>query len=815
MDAPSLLPPRSGPTQYALLIARELVGDWDGMGVRGKGVVLAFTSIYRLDPHSQSYSRPGSPRSCDHARIMGPFDVSQKWFAYEFLIDLGLQQVPTPATWIIEKACSQRAYRQGQTHTTFFVSNLEGHYEKYNPADFSESAFLPCGKGDRPTQFGTPEEVLTSSEWEIFGFHTIHRSVPPRTRMRLKLRDRPSAAAIIKAMQERPPPSRETAKRWFDLLARKGGFASDDLAIISEMEIVPIQYAPVVGSSDGTNPDNPQLVAPKKCFYSPPDPTKAHHWAIFTYVDYKEPANSFLKMCGAKANPDCSDIVEAMIANPSGYLNKIEVYLEKYDQDKAQAQKSYLDDLRQVAAGYHSLSRDLRTKIERAPIFISFSKNRLVSDGSVQTEYSLRLAREILIADDLESQRLFSEHIFVTPKEEVFENFYRDHGSQSLSAHVKHVVKHGTFVSDDKDLRNKVFDRLKIFLHDQERTRLSDFQVSRWKDEGVFTVKYCKTLDISKELEFEHVRQLEEKQLVPIQEPALAGIENIQGKDTLWVKHQPDSNRQDWYDVAVALCRIIFRMHKTHDTLLLMTILDASLEDLRRRGYDVDNIRQNFENEAKRVEREAKANGGGRKQKGDGLPAPPFFSLSNFFPNLRRKKNQAGDFVQSKMDDMVTAALDMCATDPDAKQAESTSNGNDRIKNACSADPPKEELETFSSILAELGALFGLEPGKLHIFHQQHDLELMGFNRNNAIYFNLAHFKDKHARLFKNNDNGRATTYAAWYFIIAHEIAHNKVFFHDEDHELLFSSLAQARLIAFKKLLEKKAPNATFCGSTG
>ncbi|KAF9235383.1 hypothetical protein BU15DRAFT_78058 [Melanogaster broomeanus] len=726
--------------------------------------------IYRPDPLHRVLGLP--VLVWGDARMIGPFGIPE--VRYEYLNEFGLRQFP-PLDLIIEKASSKDPPVRLSAYN-FFVNHLESHYEKYNPADFSESAFLPCGKGDRPTQFGTPEEVLTSAEWEIFGFHTIHRSVPQRTWMRLKLRDRPSAAAIIKAMKERPPPSRETAKRWFDLLARKGGFASDDLAIISEMEIVPIQYAPVVGSSDGTNPDSPQLVAPRKCFYSPPDPIKAHHRAIFTYVDYNESGNSFLKMCGAKANPDCSDIVEAMIANPPGYLNKIEMYLEKYNMDKAQAQKSYLDDLRQVAAGYHSLSRDLRTKIERAPIFISFGKSRLVSDvsdGSVQTECSLRLAREILIADDLESQRLFSEHIFVTPKEEVFENFYRDHGSQSLSAHVKHVVKHGTFVSDDKDLRNKVIDRLKIFLHDQERTRLSDFQVSRWEDEVVFTVKYCKTLDISKELEFEHVRQLEEKQLVPIQEPALAGIENIQGKDTLWVKHQPDSNRQDWYDIAVALCRIIFKMHKTHDTLLLMTILDASLDDLRRRGYDVDNIRQNFENEAKGVERAAKANGGGRKQKGDGSPAPPFFSLSNLFLNWRKKKNQSGEFVQNQMDDMVTAALKMCATDPDEKQVndnkskggkkqgdvkycksrethleqciERTTNGMTVSKTPGSADPPKEELETFSSILAELGALFGLEPGKLHIFHQQHDLELMGSNRNNAIYFNLAHFKDKRA----------------------------------------------------------------------
>jgi hypothetical protein len=94
------------------------------------------------------------------------------------------------------------------------------------------------------------------------------------------------------------------------------------------MAIVPFQPQRRV---DWTIPESvdPPAVPPNKCFYMPPDQTKAHHLAVFTYVDYRQPANSFLKMCGAKPNPDCSDIVEAMIENPQGYLNKIERYMEQ------------------------------------------------------------------------------------------------------------------------------------------------------------------------------------------------------------------------------------------------------------------------------------------------------------------------------------------------------------------------------------------------------------------------------------------------------------------------------------------------------
>ncbi|KAF9235050.1 hypothetical protein BU15DRAFT_78428 [Melanogaster broomeanus] len=697
--------------------------------------------------------------------------------------------------------------------------------------------------------------VFASPEWEIFGFHTI--AVPFRDRAKLKVKDRPTGAAIIQAMRENSPPSKHIARKWFELLAVKGILTADELVIISEMKIVPPQYASVIPSPDETTPKDAVVpaVEPNKCFYSIPDQSKAHHMAIFTYVNYEQTANRFLKMCGAKPNPDISDIVEAMIADPQGYLDKTEAYLAKFGLTKAQAYRRYLDDLRQVAAGYQTLTKELRDRMRNAPIFISLRNKRRALDrpfGAESQEYALKHAHEILIADELESQQLFSEHIFVTPKEEVFENFYRDHGSKSLSGCVNHVVKNVAAIrkSDAKDLHTFVWERLAIFLLDQESMRRSGFDVLKSMKEGGFTVKHCKSLEISKSLEFEHAIDLNGSE--PKSEHALAGIEVIDGIRTLWVvqeKKKPDNSRNRWYDIAVALCRVIFKTHKTHDTLLLMTILDAKLDDLKSRGYDVDAIKQNIEladpvrvpKESQPTPTEPTPDNQPNNTPDDPPTTPlrlPFFGniIDNLMGNAKEVKKQP--FDHRRIEDTVSRALRSCQSDAGSQRQENQDkskagkklrdvkycdshrtklvrcSNNDKqgmpvFKATDSRDPPEALLETFSLLLVDLRELFGLAPNHLHIFWQPDDTELMGFNRNNAIYLNLAHYDGKHANLPTDDDNSRATTYAAWYFIIAHEIAHNEVFFHDEDHELLVSLIAQRALTGLRQLLLDKAPGAT------
>ncbi|KIJ13860.1 hypothetical protein PAXINDRAFT_100530 [Paxillus involutus ATCC 200175] len=777
--------------------------------------------------------------------------------ACDILHSVGLQRHP-PIDVIIQKASGGDTEVRKLAYE-FFMEHLDDHYKEYNPADFSDSAFLPCGKGDKP-EFGTPEQVFTSPEWEIFGFSTIHESVTSEDQDRLKMKQRPLNATIIEAMRKNPP-TESTAEKWFEQAGR-AGLLVEELADVSNMEIIPVQDARP--AAPGTESAGLSHVTPNKCFYGSPDDGHGHHREIFTFVNYGEIANDFLRMCRAKPNPDCSDIVEAMIKDPQGYLEKIET-----QGVGTPAYKKYLDDLRQVAAGYHSFSKDLREQMSKTPMFIALTK-KARTPGSVPggepAEYALKCAQEVLVADDLDSHRLFGELIFVAPKEEVFEKFYREHGSQSLSARVDHAVQPGPCIrvhqSETEALQHHVLERLEIFLHDQDSTRRSIFEISDWRKEGAFTVKFCETLTISKTLQLESLSQ----SFAPIPEEALAGIERTSENDTLWMRQQSENSKIDWYHVSVALCRIVFTTHKTHDIPLLTTILDAAtLEDLKRRGYDgdyiyralrlqiinntflVDAIKKSSDQQVQKAEQsQPEPEPPQNREESRSEPSPASFlarfkdPVKNLFRtiflnHLVDGRKEPRGFSQDKMDDMVSEALQMCesdaSNDPQRNQGKSkggrkqrdvkhcdsrrtdlercpndTKNGMSVFKTPHSQDPLESELEIFSCILEDLGKVFGLETKKLHIFCKPTDSELMGFNRNKAIYLNLAHYRKKPARL--GDHDSLATTYVAWYFIIAHELAHNKVVFHDEYHERLSSSIAQKCFIDLKKLVQRKAPNA-------
>lgn len=63
-----------------------------------------------------------------------------------------------------------------------------------------------------------------------------------------------------------------------------------------------------------------------------------------------------------------------------------------------------------------------------------------------------------------------------------------------------------------------------------------------------------------------------------------------QEKGTLLLRISASFNDLDYYEVAAALTRLILAKQKIHDTLLFMTLLQTSLRDLKRRGFNVDKI---------------------------------------------------------------------------------------------------------------------------------------------------------------------------------------------------------------------------------
>lgn len=73
-----------------------------------------------------------------------------------------------------------------------------------------------------------------------------------------------------------------------------------------------------------------------------------------------------------------------------------------------------------------------------------------------------------------------------------------------------------------------------------------------------------------------------------------------QEKGSLLLRISAGFQDLDYYEVAAALTGLILAKQKIHDTLLFMTLLQTSLRDLKRRGFNVDRIMN-----ARKIEQEA------------------------------------------------------------------------------------------------------------------------------------------------------------------------------------------------------------------
>jgi hypothetical protein len=178
------------------------------------------------------------------------------------------------------------------------------------------------------------------------------------------------------------------------------------------------------------------MVPPRECFLGGSQYSDEHLYRrIFTFVDFGERANGFLKACGVKAKPDCSDIVNILIKDPYDFLKKTnaggEEGPEKYanplqNHTSAHIQYRYLTELRSVAVGYEGLSEEDKRSVWKAPIFVGYHVSGSPNSNQPATlgkdEFQLVKASEVLIADDLENRRIFGEFVWLAPQDELLES---------------------------------------------------------------------------------------------------------------------------------------------------------------------------------------------------------------------------------------------------------------------------------------------------------------------------------------------------------------------------------------------------------
>lgn len=101
--------------------------------------------------------------------------------------------------------------------------------------------------------------------------------------------------------------------------------------------------------------------------------------------------------------------------------------------------------------------------------------------------------------------------------------------------------------------------------------------------------------------------------------------------------------------------------------------------------------------------------------------------------------------------------------------------------------------QVMAQVLLQLAGVFGIPANSLHMWIGYKGRRI-AFNRGNSLYFNLTVFIDLRFRT-------RSECMRYWYMVMCHELAHNNVSAHNEEHESLLSWLAFRHMEALNALL--------------
>ncbi|KAG2107835.1 hypothetical protein BD769DRAFT_1500283 [Suillus cothurnatus] len=712
-----------------------------------------------------------------------------------FLIRKGLHEYPTieqliPIASSLDDQAARRAaftFLCGPYYETF----LE---KQFDPSKFSMYPFIPGVRDGRQCQI-PHGEVFSDPNWKVFGFGHLTDQFNKKNITKLKIRDRPTAEKLFQVLESTPPKDPETAERWFRFLAEKGVFSAGEFERIADLKIVPVEV-----SSEQPRPSKTyEAVSPRECFLKSESYPEGHFYQqLFKFVDFGRSANAFLKACGVKERPECIDVLRVLLRCPKTFLK-----LAGDDHER------YLTELRLIAVGHKSLPRKIHEEMRTASIFLGYRRGKSRDGYSHEAdEFELCKVDEVLVADDMESRRTFGDCIFIAPQEELLEKFYSEMKVKSLSSCIKYTVdpdKELLNAQSAHALRKSIIDKIPIFLHEFDEPRFRDgMRLLRWHDENQFFVRACRKLDVTKRLDFPNAVMGSQGQKAHPTELS-AETQFKDGVNVLWIKEP----KADSYDIAAALCRLLFSTYKKNDVLSLMTILDTDINVLKRRGYDVDRILTEYRENLEKAENgENPSNGAppgpvqAPSQDTSSVDEPacdkpePVVSKFTKFLHRLRKDPKLGEIKLSEIENSIEKVKNIMKAeggenDSHISNREQVGGGRKQKK---SLGVPSKEREAFGKIISDLAKVFSINQTRCHVFFHGEDSNLMGFNRNDQIFFGLEHYMQNH----KDAPAGKA--YIDWYYIMAHEMAHVQTPYHDEHHELLFQALATRYLTELHNL---------------
>ncbi|KAJ3193124.1 hypothetical protein HK101_005381 [Irineochytrium annulatum] len=169
------------------------------------------------------------------------------------------------------------------------------------------------------------------------------------------------------------------------------------------------------------------------------------------------------------------------------------------------------------------------------------------------------------------------------PVETILEEMYADLGSEWLSKQVVEETKplgQAKASARTAQLQTLIHDRALLLLYDGQQVRAGK-EVNTGAESILKTLNVVEVPDIVIERAFRGVVKTQKTTSCMI-------IDRRSGKPYLFITGK--DTEIDYFDVASALGRVIFRQCRLNDALLLSTLLQTSLVNLKRKGFPVDRV---------------------------------------------------------------------------------------------------------------------------------------------------------------------------------------------------------------------------------
>ncbi|KAI6101856.1 hypothetical protein F5141DRAFT_1242841 [Pisolithus sp. B1] len=470
-------------------------------------------------------------------------------FEAQLLYRIGLNRFP-PLPTIVD-LCSSRDVGVQETAFEYLCNKLRLQYSHYNPEDFYNVEFIPAeSKGH--TCLKKLGEVYSGSQWKALSFFVVQDRYLSMPLHQLGVAQHPPTSELLDLLEKSPPLDKSSASLWFEALFDH--METIDLTKLSGLPIVP------------TGPPSAlKLLPPTQCHLDQ-GTIPVLYKELFVFVKFGNKANQFLSACGLKNKVSTEDVAEVLIENPERFF------------DLAGGYDGYLVELRKLACQSQDISNDTLHKMSHSPALLGLRRGETDGKSKWDYEYQFLTYQGVTIVDDVYDYELFSDHLFIAPREEALERFYASLGCSCLSAVVKERCNDLREISSAKtcpEVQSLILERLPLFMQNYSDTKP---KVKIPSSPDHLKVKACKRILVSKTLATVNVERTKDVWTVARREGDC--IE-------LWISK---TAKRDI--VATSLCRLLFGTNKRHTTLLLGTILSANSTFLEQRGYLVDQIPQ-------------------------------------------------------------------------------------------------------------------------------------------------------------------------------------------------------------------------------